>query len=107
MNGHSRRAETAQEDSLAHYTKVLKTLVYDDDLVKELAPVFSKLHGTDGFDKVFELLETKEKQISAISGGDWHEQQTDANQDLNTDEQEEEVEALSATEILANKYKQK
>lgn len=107
MSGHGKRAETAKEDSLEHYTKVLKTIVYDDDLVKELAPVFSKLHGVDGFDKVFELLETKEQQISAISGGDWHKQDSDAHQDLDKDEQEDEVEALSATEILELKYKQK
>ena len=54
----------------------LKGLVYDDTVVEELLPVFVKLHSTEGFNTVQELLEAKEKQIEAISGGDWFKQET-------------------------------
>jgi hypothetical protein len=36
-----------------------------------------KLHATEGFSTIYELLEAKEKQIEAISGGDWFKQETD------------------------------
>jgi len=46
----------------------LERFVYDPELAKELAPVFVSLLNAEGFDKVIDLLETKEKQIEAISG---------------------------------------
>ena len=107
MSGHGKRTETAKDNALDLYTEKLKTIVYDEDIVKELAPVFAKLHGTDGFDKVFELIETKEQQITAISGGDWHEQQINDHQNLENELGEEEADTLSAEEILAKKYETK
>ena len=106
MQGHGVRHETAQEDALTTYKQKLKGIVYDDELVEELAPVFAKLHGSEGFDKVLELIETKEAQICAISGGDWHEQQTDDQHTENkeSDADENQTETLSADEILAKKY---
>lgn len=109
MAGHGSRAERAKETALVDYTDKLKTLVYDDDLVKELAPIFAKLHGTEGFDKVFELLETKEQQISAISGGSWFEQQADSQQGSqnkdDSDNSDDGKQTLTADEILELKYK--
>lgn len=57
-------------------TERLNKLVYDEELVKELLPVFVKLHTAEGFSKVWEVLEAKEQQIEAISGGDWFKQET-------------------------------
>lgn len=107
MAGHSKRGETAKETALESYKQKLKNIVYDEDLVEELAPVFAKLHGNEGFDKVFELLESKEQQICAISGGEWHTQETDPQKqthDSDATDEEEETETLSAEEILAKKY---
>jgi len=73
----------------------LKGLVYDDELVEELAPVFMKLHGVEGFNQVMELLVTKEKQIEAISGGDWFKQES-------SDEQSEEEIETKQTESSNN-----
>lgn len=54
----------------------LKAIVYDDSLVEELTPVFVQLHAHEGFSTVLELLETKEKQIEAIAGGEWFKQES-------------------------------
>lgn len=80
----------------------LKGIVYDDELVNELAPVFMKLNGVEGFNQVFELLETKERQIETISGGDWFKQETspEDKQDSPTDDSENLVDSY-----LSEKYK--
>ena len=82
----------------------LKTLVYDDEVVTELLPVFMKLHTTEGFNTVYELLEAKEKQIEAISGGDWFKQETDpANKEKdNQDNVDDGVDPVD--ELLKQKY---
>lgn len=83
----------------------LKGIVYDEELVNELAPVFMKLQGQEGFNQVFELLETKEKQIEAISGGDWFKQETNP-ENKSTEEQHTEQDGASLVdEILSQKYK--
>ena len=106
MSGHKGRDERAQGDALETYKTKLKGIVYDEELVEELAPIFAKLHGNEGFDKVMELLETKEQQICAISGGDWEKQITsDEHEEITTPEQDENTNSLTADEILANKYK--
>lgn len=109
QRGYTKKAETAGETALAIYKEKLKGLVYDDEIVEELAPVFAKLHGQEGFEKVFELLETKEQQIAAISGGEWFEQETNqSNKDVSNEEQEDKKgEVLSAEQILAKKYEEK
>lgn len=111
MNGHGKRADVAKETALTDYTDKLKALVYDEDIVKELAPIFAALHGTKGFDKVVELLETKEQQIAAISGGEWFKQQSDdqhkdGNQNKDESDSSEGKKTLTADEILSNKYKE-
>ena len=71
MGAGKKKVEANQDALTAQITAQLKGLVYDDELVSELLPVFMGLHGTQGFDKVVELLTTKEAQIEAIAGGDW------------------------------------
>lgn len=77
----------------------LERFVYDPELAKELAPVFVSLLGEEGFDKVIELLETKEKQIEAISGGS-QPQQTDPLQK----QEAKEVKPTTATDILKARH---
>jgi hypothetical protein len=83
----------------------LKGIVYDEELVNELAPVFMKLQGQDGFNQVFELLETKEKQIEAISGGDWFKQETNPENTSQEGQQTNEESADLVDQILSQKYK--
>ena len=78
----------------------LERFVYDPELAKELAPVFVSLLRAEGFDKVVDLLETKEKQIDAISGSSQH-QQTDPLQK----QEVKEVKPTTATDILKSRYK--
>ena len=77
----------------------LERFVYDPELAKELAPVFVSLLSAEGFDKVIDLLETKEKQIEAISGSSQH-QQTDPLQK----QEEKEVKPTTATDILKARH---
>ena len=76
----------------------LERFVYDPELAKELAPVFVSLLSVEGFDKVIDLLETKEKQIEAISSG--------SNQQSNPDQKQEpqEVKPTTATDILKARH---
>ena len=77
----------------------LERIVYDPELAKELAPVFVSLLSAEGFDKVIDLLETKEKQIEAISGGS-QQQQTDPWQK----QEVKEVKPTTATDILKARH---
>ena len=77
----------------------LERFVYDPELAKELAPVFVSLLRAEGFDKVIDLLETKEKQIEAISGSSQH-QQTDPWQK----QEAKEVKPTTATDILKARH---
>ena len=85
---------------VSQWEVALEKFVYDPELAKELAPVFVSLLSVEGFDKVIELLETKEKQIEAISSG--------CNQQSNPDQKQEpqEVKPQTATDILKARYKQ-
>lgn len=83
----------------------LKGILYDEELVNELAPVFMKLQGVEGFNQVFELLETKERQIEAMSGGDWFKQET--NPESSTEEQTTDDSASLVDQILSKKYEGK
>ena len=77
----------------------LERFVYDTELAKELAPVFVSLLSVEGFDKVIDLLETKEKQIEAISGSS-QQQQTDPWQK----QEVKEVKPTTATDILKARH---
>jgi len=84
----------------------LKGILYDEELVNELTPVFMKLQGVEGFSQVFELLETKERQIEAMSGGDWFKQETNPD-DKSNEEQTTDDSASLVDQILSKKYEGK
>lgn len=84
---------------VSQWEVALEKFVYDPELAKELAPVFVSLLSVEGFDKVIDLLETKEKQIEAISGSSQH-QQTDPWQK----QEVQEVKPTTATDILKARH---
>lgn len=54
--------------AVAEMATKLEAYVYDPEVAQELAPIFVAMSAVDGFDKVVELLDAKEKQIEAIQG---------------------------------------
>lgn len=84
---------------ISQWEVALERFVYDPELAKELAPVFVSLLSAEGFDKVIDLLETKEKQIEAISGSS-QQQQTDPWQK----QEVKEVKPATATDILKARH---
>lgn len=109
MGGFGKKAETQHTDALEVMKKKLAGIVYDDELVNELAPIFAKLSTHEGFDKVVELLESKEAQLEKVAGGEWTHQETDgdSNKENKSSDEDDKSETLSAEEILAQKYSQK
>lgn len=85
---------------VSQWEVALEKFVYDPELAKELAPVFVSLLSVEGFDKVIELLETKEKQIEAISSGSNHQSNPDQKQEP------QEVKPQTATDILKARHQQ-
>lgn len=110
LNGQRTVLESNKQTIEETYKTKLKGILYDDELVEELAPVFASLHDKEGFDKVFQLLETKEKQLEKVVGGEWYSQSTgndekEINTDNeNTEEEADEKEVSSAEEILAKQF---
>lgn len=104
MGAKGTKLEAQKEDVSAQVKAKLKGIVYDESIVEELFPVFMKLQGSEGFDKVLELLETKERQIEAMTGGEWFKQDTnpDNKQTAETDDI-----VMSADDILKQKYEGK
>lgn len=96
------KVEQQKEEASAAVRNKLKAIVYDDSIVEELTPVFMKLQGAEGFDKVLELLETKERQIEAMSGGDWFKQETDPENKQSTEDSVETENYVDA--ILKQRY---
>lgn len=86
----------------------LKGLVYDDELVNELLPVFAALQGVEGFSTVLELLESKERQIEAITSGDLFKQEVKQDKTVNTNEDDNDADDVSnlVDQILSKKYKE-
>lgn len=104
MGAKGTKEEAKVADVSAQVKAKLKGIVYDESLVEELLPVFMKLQGSEGFDKVLELLETKEKQIEAMTGGSWFKQESDP--DNKADTTADEV-VITASDILKQKYEGK
>lgn len=103
-----KKAEGNEEQMKAQLKEKLKGLLYDDELVEEMVPIFLGLQGKPGFDKIVELLETKEKQIEAISGGDWFKKESDANSKVEKEEEDETDSSVNLVEsILKTKYETK
>ncbi len=106
--GFGKKAAHKQTSELDVYKKRLKGIVYEDELINELAPVFAKLAGQEGFEKVWELIESKERQLEVVAGGDWTTSTTTGDEEEETStstDGEDGTQTLSAEEILAAKYK--
>lgn len=86
----------------------LKSLVYDEELVTELLPVFMKLQGVEGFASVMELLESKEKQVEMLTGGEWFKQESeDKSKTIETNQEQEDEDTENLVDsYLSNKYKE-
>jgi predicted CopG family antitoxin len=85
----------------------LKEILYEDELVTELLPVFEKLQAAGGFDVIFELLESKEKQIETIANGAWFEKESPNKTNVKTEvEDQQDVENL-VDALLEQKYGKK
>lgn len=108
MGGSKKKAQANVTELEARIKEQLKGLVYDDELVTELVPVFVELTGKPGFDKVVELLVTKEKQIEAIAGGDWFKK--DSEQESETIESKPDTDKQTSSnlveQILRNQHKE-
>lgn len=105
----SSSSKKAEGNNAALETQIktkLKSLVYDDEVVTELLPVFMKLHTTEGFNTVYELLEAKEKQIEAISGGDWFKQESDPTKKESGESTDDDDDVDPVDEQLKLKYKE-
>lgn len=110
LMGAGKKKVEANKDALtAQITAQLKGLVYDDDIVAELLPVFLSLQGKEGFDKVVELLTTKEAQIEAIAGGDWFKQEKPADTETHerVEEEAKQTAANMVDDILKAQYEVK
>jgi len=103
--GFNKKAEVNHTTAEKVYEEKLQKILYDADLVKEFAPIFAKLSQHDGFEKVFELLESKESQLEALAGGEWTKQEETGNNEQ--EEEEKEVKTLTADQILEAKYSNK
>lgn len=90
---------TFTPEQLKDWSERLQSYVYDAELSAELAPVFATLSAVQGFDKVLELLDTKEKQIEAI--GSSHYKLQSAPESIVT---QAEAKPVSATDILKARY---
>lgn len=109
--GASKKRAIANKPNLEQALKEkLTRIVYDEDLVNELLPVFMKLQGQEGFNEVMDLLESKEKQIETISNGDWFKQETNKeDKTINTNEEDEDNQETDnlVDSILNKKYGEK
>lgn len=90
LKGSKTKVTNNKEQMKAKIKQDLKGLLYEDELVEELLPVFESLSNQEGFEKVMELLTTKEKQIEAISGGSYFEQESEDFSGVIEGEEEEE-----------------
>jgi len=85
--------KTVDPAVLADMAKQLEDFVYDSEVASELAPVFVAMSAVEGFDKVLELLNAKEKQIEAISNNT-------AQQSTPEVKQEQTAKSMTAVDIL-------
>ena len=83
--------------------------VYDAELALGIAPVFAAMEGQEGFDKLIELLDSKEKQIEAISKGssDGKTSPESKGKDAKSVDNQEPEQKASATDILKERFAKK
>ena len=102
--GFGKKAQVSHTNAEAMYTTKLQKILYDEELIKEYAPIFAELSQHEGFDKVFEILESKESQLEQLAGGEWTEQQENKGSKEQDDDEDGKEKPLTADEILALKY---
>lgn len=113
MKSFSKRKKDEEEDVGVDEAKIratLTSLLYEEEIVEEMLPLFSKLSKQEGFDQVVELLEAKEQQIKAISDGSWFEHTSGrGEEEEDTSEEEEDTFDLSKEVelLIKNEYEEK
>lgn len=94
---------------VAEWEAKVVAYVYDAELALEIAPVFAAMEGQEGFDKLIELLDSKEKQIEAISKGssDGKTFPESKGKDAKSVDNQEPEQKASATDILKERFAKK
>ena len=94
---------------VAEWADKVVAYVYDEELAQEIAPVFAAMEGQEGFDKLIELLDSKEKQIEAISKGSSGGKTSPEfkGKDAKSVDNQEPEQKASATDILKERFAKK
>ena len=89
------------------WTDKLVAYVYDEELAAELAPVFAALEVQEDFSKVIELLDSKEKQIEAITAGGSAAKSDPEQKGVQVKPKNEQEGSPDAADILKQRYAKK
>lgn len=92
---------------VAEWADKVVAYVYDEELAQEIAPVFAAMEGQEGFDKLIELLDSKEKQIEAISKGSSEGKTSPESKGAKSVDNQEPEQKASATDILKERFAKK
>ena len=92
---------------VAEWAGKVVAYVYDEELAKEIAPAFAAMEGQEGFDKLIELLDSKEKQIEAISKGSSEGKTSPESKGAKSVGNQEPEQKASATDILKERFAKK
>lgn len=92
---------------VAEWEAKVVAYVYDAELALEIAPVFANMEGQEGFDKLIELLDSKEKQIEAISKGSSEGKTSPESKGAKSVDNQEPEQKASATDILKERFAKK
>ena len=92
---------------VAEWAGKVVAYVYDEELAKEISPVFASMEGQEGFDKLIELLDSKEKQIEAISKGSSAGKTSPEPKGAKSVDNQEPEQKASATDILKERFAKK
>ena len=94
---------------VAEWADKVVAYVYDEELAQEIAPVFAAMEGQEGFDKLIELLDSKEKQIEAIAKGSSEGKTSPESKgkDAKSVDNQEPEQKASATDILKERFAKK
>ena len=92
---------------VAEWEAKVVAYVYDAELALEIAPVFAAMEGQEGFDKLIELLDSKEKQIEAISKGSSEGKTSPESKGAKSVDNQEPEQKASATDILKERFAKK
>ena len=109
MNNSAAKAVKPAVDpaKVAEWAGKVVAYVYDEELAQEIAPVFAAMEGQEGFDKLIELLDSKEKQIEAISKGSSQGKTSPEPKGAKSVDNQEPEQKASATDILKERFAKK